>query len=585
MKSQPVKQPRHKNVEVSADYKVLNEVIVSEVTYTITWSVSVTEGVVLEVGDNETTVNVDEMLSADLDYVLTATIADPDGNTIEVGFNRKVLALQEEVWAAIESAPVEGVAYKLHAYQSSKEQDCYFNGKMSGYYFATSEDISEAVDVFVEYVAGSTTEFYPYFMSGDAKQYMGMRVSSDGGHNNIVYDANPVSVFVWNAEIGTMTTTIVDKDGATTEFYFGNYSTHVTISGSAMSHVNGADTNLAFLKTPINRSEVSDASKVADEYNKLKLDSLNYIGNATIANLPALGEAYPDVAITWEVAGDCASYNNGTVTLTVGDVKASATLTATLTLGDEVLTKEFVVNVIPNTEAAIVEAAYALPSGQAFANNVTLTGVVTSIDTAFDSEFQNITVTMNVLGKAIKCYRLAGNGADELAKGYSITVSGIIKNFNGTIEFDAGCYLEAFVYGEPPAEEVVAGQATITFDDVSKRTEFDTEHQVWEQNGIKITNNKAGSSTNVGNYSNPARFYKNSDLIIEYSAAFTKIVFDCSGFDAKYMNGIKDSIADGSTVTVDGSIITVELASATTSWTMSMTSAQGRANSITVYTA
>ena len=41
----------------------------------------------------------------------------------------------------------------------------------------------------------------------------------------------------------------------------------------------------------------------------------------------------------------------------------------------------------------------------------------------------------------IMCYRLAGEGAESLAVGDTITVTGILKNYKGTIEFDAGCTL------------------------------------------------------------------------------------------------------------------------------------------------
>ena len=48
----------------------------------------------------------------------------------------------------------------------------------------------------------------------------------------------------------------------------------------------------------------------------------------------------------------------------------------------------------------------------------------------------------------IMCFRLCGEGADTLAVGDKITVTGIIKNYNGTIEFDQGCTLDALVKGE-----------------------------------------------------------------------------------------------------------------------------------------
>ena len=57
--------------------------------------------------------------------------------------------------------------------------------------------------------------------------------------------------------------------------------------------------------------------------------------------------------------------------------------------------------------------------------------------------------------------------------------------------------------------------ATISFADKAQRTEYSTSKQVWEQNGIVVTNEKASSTSNVGDYSNPARFYKSSKVTIK----------------------------------------------------------------------
>ena len=72
----------------------------------------------------------------------------------------------------------------------------------------------------------------------------------------------------------------------------------------------------------------------------------------------------------------------------------------------------------------------------------TVTGTIIKIDTAYSEEYKNITVTIAAAGLAdmpIQCYRLTGEGADKLAEGDVITVSGVIKNYKGTIEFDKGC--------------------------------------------------------------------------------------------------------------------------------------------------
>ena len=45
----------------------------------------------------------------------------------------------------------------------------------------------------------------------------------------------------------------------------------------------------------------------------------------------------------------------------------------------------------------------------------------------------------------VQCYRLSGEGADTLAEGDTITVTGLLKNYKGTVEFDKGCTLDAVV--------------------------------------------------------------------------------------------------------------------------------------------
>ena len=100
---------------------------------------------------------------------------------------------------------------------------------------------------------------------------------------------------------------------------------------------------------------------------------------------------------------------------------------------------------------AIVKEAYALKPGESLPYVSTLRGKIVSIDTVWNPEYQNITVSIVVEGAEdmpIKCYRLKGEGADALAVGNIITVTGTLKNYSGTIEFDAGCMLDAVEQGD-----------------------------------------------------------------------------------------------------------------------------------------
>ena len=122
---------------------------------------------------------------------------------------------------------------------------------------------------------------------------------------------------------------------------------------------------------------------------------------------------------------------------------------------------------------------------------------------------------------------------------------------------------------------------TITFDDKSKRTEYSTSKQVWEENGITVTNNKTNNSSNVADYAKPARFYKSSSLSIEYTA-MTKIVFKCNADE--YATALSNSItSDKYTVSANGKNVTVTFAEAADSFVISSLSGQVRMDGIEVY--
>ena len=167
--------------------------------------------------------------------------------------------------------------------------------------------------------------------------------------------------------------------------------------------------------------------------------------------------------ITWsvDVAEDVVAIvpnENGMVTVNVNEnssEEVAYVLTATLTDGTDTQTLSWnhilpaAMNVDGLTYAEIVDLAYALQDQVATEDAYRLFGTVASIDTEWSEEYGNITVTIQVAGKEeqpIQCYRLAGEGAKDLKVGDAITVEGILKNYKGTYEFDAGCVLVG--YGE-----------------------------------------------------------------------------------------------------------------------------------------
>ena len=241
---------------------------------------------------------------------------------------------------------------------------------------------------------------------------------------------------------------------------------------------------------------------------------------------------------------------------------------------------------ILDTPEKIVNAAYALAEGESLTGTYSLTGEILSVDQAYNPDYENITVTIQVgdmADKPIKCYRLMGEGAAELKRGDIITVTGSLKNHYQTIEFDQGCTFILVEKAPESPEEPDAASVMITFDDEAKRTVCDASQQIWVENGITVTNDKAGSSSDVAAYNNPVRFYKNSKLTVEY-AGMKKLEFACG--ESKYATALMNSISvDGATVTVSGSIVTVELSAAADSFVIeALSGGQVRVASITVTT-
>ena len=304
----------------------------------------------------------------------------------------------------------------------------------------------------------------------------------------------------------------------------------------------------------------------------------------------------------------------------------------------------------------IIALAEALAKGDSLNGTYRLTGVITNAE-AFNTNYNSVTVTISVDGAteefSLLCYGMKGEGAEVIGVGDTITVSGEIKNYNGTIEFNTGCALESYIPAEfevylevfgkgtvsgdfagiysrgdeititvnanegyKVSKVLVNGQSitsetneytfvvkedttlevrfdkegnntvvedvtgTITFDEnKSQRVSFSTSQQVWENEGVTFTNSKGGSSSNVADYSNPVRLYKNSSVTIE-ATNITSITFNCNS--ASYATALQSSLTENSyTVTVNSKVVTVEFESPVNSFEL-VCSAQIRVNSVVV---
>ena len=129
---------------------------------------------------------------------------------------------------------------------------------------------------------------------------------------------------------------------------------------------------------------------------------------------------------------------------------------------------------------------------------------------------------------------------------------------------------------------VKAYKGTLVFDaDKENRTEFSTQIQVWESNGLTFTNNKL-SGNNIADYGAPVRIYKNSGIVIEFPEMSTLII-DASGVGNDYLWDATLEAA-GLSFTVENKIYTITFAEAVNSLELTCAN-QVRANSITAIVA
>ena len=563
--------------------------------------------------------------AAKTEVKLTATITlNAEVQTVEVS----VFAKGKDVTVAtLVTTPEVGVAYKLGINQKEVGKMLYATGLMSSYYGATTEVYSEGVDVVLEAAEGG---YYITCTVDGAKKYISAVLS--GTHKNFVYEDAPSCVWVYNTEYNTVTTTVGEF-----ELFIGTRGTYTTVGAYTTAEL-AADFPVNFykeeVKTPYAKQvEVGVAYKLGiDQQTAGKMLYAtglmsSYYGATTevysegvdVVLEAAEGGYYITCTVdgakkyisavlsgthknfVYEDAPSCVwVYNTeyNTVTTTVGEfelfIGTRGTYTTVGAYTTDELAADFPVRfyaenpdggneeqpVIPSVEettvSKLLEKAASLADGEFLNGTFKVTGSVTKIDSAYNEQYGNVSFYLSDGTNSILCFRVKGDAAALVAVGDTITLTGKVKNYMGTIEI-VEATIDERVAGDPvQPDDKEEAMVSITFADVANRTEFDSDHQVWEMNGVKITNNQAGSTSPVADYYAPARFYKSSELVFEYETAFKKIVITTAG--GKCYSST-DTI-EGATLTVDGKVMTIVLDEATTSFTIAALATQIRVDQI-----
>ena len=209
--------------------------------------------------------------------------------------------------------------------------------------------------------------------------------------------------------------------------------------------------------------------------------------------------------------------------------------------------------------------------------------VVTEVDGDW-AVAKNVTLAKNAEFKfaADKAWTLSYGSACDVNVGKTYTT----YNNGGNMKFvgEAGAYdiyfslTTADFYMEQHVEKAEV-TATLTFDNTAKRTTFTTSQQVWQENGVTVTNDKASSTNNVADYAKPARFYQGSKITLAVDGEISKIVFDCNS--STYANDLKTSIGTTATATVSSDKVTVTL-DGVSSFVVAKLSKQVRLDAVTV---
>ena len=192
---------------------------------------------------------------------------------------------------------------------------------------------------------------------------------------------------------------------------------------------------------------------------------------------------------------------------------------------------------------------------------------------AHEYEF-DCSTTCSICGEGIRDVACVNNGVacqDGLCIYCGGDVAAVDHAFDS--EYDPDCN-----YGCGYTREVEEApiEATITFDDASKRVSSTTTEQVWQENGIVVNYAKGSYNNNLAEYANPIRFYAGTTVTIYYSG-ITSIEIVAN--NASYATVLGNSIAGS---VVDGTVVTYILPEVADSFTFTP-SAQARVNSITVY--
>ena len=380
------------------DYEVISVVPMGTEKFEITWTVDVAEDVVAIVaGENGMTlIDVNENSSEEVAYVLTATLTDGTA-TESLSWNHTLPAAMNV--DGMTYAEIVAMAYALEDQQATEDAYRLF-GTVSSIDTEWNPDYQNITVTIL--VAGCEEQPIQCY-----------RLKGEGAADLKVGDAITVEGILKNYK-GTY-----EFDAGCELIGYGEFVDQKALLKAAFALGEGAAMDYPAVMTG---TVVKIVSEWSEEYGNITVDM--EIDGQVVQCYRLKGEGAKDIAVgdVITVAGIIKNYK-GTIEFDAGCVMIANDL---------------------YHSAKNALSGYKLLDGEAQTGAKTITGTISAIDTPWSEDYQNITVTIVIGGLEnypIMCYRLSGEGAKDLAVGDTITVTGILKNYKGTIEFDAGCTL------------------------------------------------------------------------------------------------------------------------------------------------
>lgn len=506
---------------------------------------------------------------------------------------------KEEIALPYATSPEVGVAYKLGIDQIGLGQVLYATGAMAGYYGATTQNQAEAIDVYLETAEGG---YYVTTTIEGAKKYICAVVS--GNYINFKYEDAPNAAWVFNTEFNTITCTVDGK-----EAFIGTRGTYNTFGGYSVDELaNDYPARFFFVEEggntepePKPEPSVKDITIPAvleaakDLEDKAKLEGQYKVTGKVTEVTGAYSDQYKNVTFI---------ITDGTNTLEIfrakGDEAANIAANDTVVLIGEVQKygeKIQLVNAQIESRKAegattgsvvkdILDAAASLGDKEYLEGEFTVTGKVTEITAEYSEQYKNISFMLSDGVASILVYRTKGDEAANVKVGDTVTLTGKVQNYGGTIEIVNGL-ISARVAGEGAGNEGGAedqpvesdADIVLSFESDANRTEYSGQKQVWSKDGFTVTNNIHESTNEIKDYVNPVRFYANTNLEFECTKKIVKVVITTAGGK----NFSTDYVIEGATIEVADTVATITFSTPTTSFKIEKLVAQLRVAQIEVY--